>query len=144
MCLRGSRPHRRRTVNPDSMGAVRITSLNPKFNGSHVGLPPSSVSQYSDTEAGLSTLILSNCFLLSSCLFWLFLLGFPSSFFFSFLFFFLFFFHYLFFLLVFLSFLLSCFFSTTEESPPISPLLLDNPLKLYHNNNNLFLLSWVL
>ena len=50
---------------------------------------------------------------------------------FSFLFFFTFFF-----LLVFLSFLLSCFFCTTEESPPISPLLLDNPLKIYHNNNN--------
>ena len=44
-----------------------------------------------------------------------------------------------FFLLVFLSFLLS-FFSCTiiEQSPPISPLLLDNPpcLKIYHNNNN--------
>ena len=25
------------------MGAVRITSLNPKFNGSHFGLPPSSI-----------------------------------------------------------------------------------------------------
>ena len=29
------------TVSP--MGAVRITSLNPKFNGSHFGLPPSSI-----------------------------------------------------------------------------------------------------
>ena len=27
----------------DRMGAVRITSLNPKFNGSHFGLPPSSI-----------------------------------------------------------------------------------------------------
>ena len=27
----------------DMMGAVRITSLNPKFNGSHFGLPPSSI-----------------------------------------------------------------------------------------------------
>ena len=26
-----------------TMGAVRITSLNPKFNGSHFGLPPSSI-----------------------------------------------------------------------------------------------------
>ena len=26
-----------------AMGAVRITSLNPKFNGSHFGLPPSSI-----------------------------------------------------------------------------------------------------
>ena len=28
---------------PSTMGAVRITSLNPKFNGSHFGLPPSSI-----------------------------------------------------------------------------------------------------
>ena len=27
------------------MGAVRITSLNPKFNGSHFGLPPSSIQR---------------------------------------------------------------------------------------------------
>ena len=26
-----------------AMGAVRITSMNPKFNGSHFGLPPSSI-----------------------------------------------------------------------------------------------------
>ena len=33
-----------KTVKPTGrMGAVRITSLNPKFNGSHFGLPPSSI-----------------------------------------------------------------------------------------------------
>ena len=32
-----------RLCSTDIMGAVRITSLNPKFNGSHFGLPPSSI-----------------------------------------------------------------------------------------------------
>ena len=79
---------------------------------------------------GLLLSVLNWCICLS---FFLSVLTFPRRFSFEF---FLFFFLYLFFLFVFLSFLLSCFFCTTEESPPISPLLLDNPLKIYHNNNN--------
>ena len=66
----------------------------------------------------------------SSCLF----LTFPPSVFTRVFFFFLFFYLSLSFSLPFFPVVL--FSCTLEESPPISPLLLDNPLKIYHNNNN--------
>ena len=108
-------------------------------------LPASAISQSSSVSSfrfflhsfykadkfslGLYLSVLNWCILLS---FFLSVLTFPPSvfarvFFFSF-----------FFLLVFLSFLLSFFSCTMEESPLISPLLLDNPLKIYHNNNKFF------
>ena len=58
------------------MGAVRITELNPKFNGGHIGLPPSSIhrmtgwvgfSRIMTYAHGPHSTILTNCILRGFC-----------------------------------------------------------------------------